>query len=67
MELAGEGIDAEVIDVRTLRPLDEQTIIESVRKTRRLLAVDELVEMTAVDDAQAKALIMKAREHWFTA
>jgi len=31
------------------------------------LAVDELVEMTGVDDAQAKALIMKAREHWFNA
>ncbi len=30
------------------------------------LAVDELIEITAIDDAQAKALIMKAREHWFT-
>ncbi len=30
------------------------------------LAVDELVDMTGVDDEQAKALIMKAREHWFT-
>jgi N utilization substance protein A len=31
------------------------------------LAVDELTEMTGVDEAQAKTLIMKAREHWFTA
>jgi len=31
------------------------------------LAVDELIEMTAIDDAAAKTLIMKAREHWFTA
>ena len=30
------------------------------------LAVDELIEMTAVDETQAKTLIMKAREHWFT-
>jgi N utilization substance protein A len=30
-------------------------------------AVDELTEMTGVDEARAKALIMKAREHWFTA
>ncbi len=30
------------------------------------LAVDELTEMTGIDEAQAKALIMKAREHWFT-
>ena len=31
------------------------------------LAVDELIEMTAIDEAAAKTLIMKAREHWFTA
>jgi N utilization substance protein A len=31
------------------------------------LAVDELTDMTGVDEAQARALIMKAREHWFTA
>jgi len=31
------------------------------------LAVDELVEMTGIDDTAAKSLIMKAREHWFTA
>ena len=31
------------------------------------LAVDELTEMTGMDEAEAKALIMKAREHWFTA
>src|SRR5512145_603549 len=31
------------------------------------LAVDELTEMTGIDESQAKALIMKAREHWFTA
>ena len=31
------------------------------------LAVDELTEITAMDDESAKALIMKAREHWFTA
>ena len=30
------------------------------------LAVDELTEMSGVDEEQAKALIMKAREHWFT-
>jgi N utilization substance protein A len=31
------------------------------------LAVDELTEMVGLDDAQARDLIMKAREHWFTA
>jgi acetoin:2,6-dichlorophenolindophenol oxidoreductase subunit beta len=39
--LAGEGISVEVIDPRTLVPLDTETIIQSVRKTGRLLAVDE--------------------------
>jgi pyruvate dehydrogenase E1 component beta subunit len=39
--LAAEGIDAEVIDLRTLDPLDEETILESVRKTHRLVIVQE--------------------------
>lgn len=40
-ELAKQGISAEVIDLRTLRPLDRQTIIDSVRKTHRIVAVEE--------------------------
>ena len=40
-ELASNGVDAEVIDLRTLRPLDDATILESVGKTRRALIVDE--------------------------
>ena len=40
-QLAAEGIDAEVIDLRTLRPLDTATIIESVKKTNRLVTVEE--------------------------
>lgn len=39
--LAGEGIDAEVIDLRTLRPLDTETVLESLRKTNRLIVVEE--------------------------
>jgi pyruvate dehydrogenase E1 component beta subunit len=39
--LAGEGIDTEVIDLRVLRPLDMATVLASVRKTRRVLVVDE--------------------------
>ncbi|WP_327117511.1 pyruvate dehydrogenase complex E1 component subunit beta [Nocardia sp. NBC_01730] len=39
--LAAEGIDAEVIDLRTLRPLDEATLLESVSRTHRLVVVDE--------------------------
>ena len=40
-ELSGEGINAEVIDLRTLVPLDEKTILESVAKTGRLIVTDE--------------------------
>ena len=40
-ELQQDGIDAEVIDLRTLRPLDHDTVVESVRKTNRLVTVEE--------------------------
>jgi 2-oxoisovalerate dehydrogenase E1 component len=40
-ELAAMGIEAEVVDLRTLRPLDDATIMASVRKTRRAVIVDE--------------------------
>ncbi|RDI55246.1 alpha-ketoacid dehydrogenase subunit beta [Nocardia mexicana] len=39
--LAAQGISAEVIDLRTLRPLDERTVLESVARTHRLVIVDE--------------------------
>ena len=39
--LAGEGIDAEVIDLRTLRPLDTATVLESLKKTNRLVIAEE--------------------------
>ncbi len=40
-ELAKEGISAEVIDLRTIRPLDHETLVQSVKKTNRLVVVDE--------------------------
>jgi acetoin:2,6-dichlorophenolindophenol oxidoreductase subunit beta len=39
--LAGDGVDPEVVDLRTLRPLDSATVLASVSKTNRLLAVEE--------------------------
>ena len=39
--LAADGIDAEVIDLRSLRPLDDETITSSVRRTHRAVVVDE--------------------------
>jgi pyruvate dehydrogenase E1 component beta subunit len=40
-QLAGAGVEAEVIDLRTLRPLDDATVIGSVRRTHRAVIVDE--------------------------
>ncbi|HEV2531649.1 pyruvate dehydrogenase complex E1 component subunit beta [Phenylobacterium sp.] len=40
-QLAAEGIEAEVIDLRTIRPMDIETVIESVKKTNRLVTVEE--------------------------
>ena len=39
--LAADGVDAEVVDLRTLRPLDVETVLESVGRTNRILAVEE--------------------------
>jgi pyruvate dehydrogenase E1 component beta subunit len=40
-KLAGEGIDCEIIDLRTLRPLDMETVLASVKKTNRLVTVEQ--------------------------
>ena len=40
-ELAEQGIEAEVIDLRTVRPIDYDSIIESVKKTNRLVVLEE--------------------------
>jgi pyruvate/2-oxoglutarate/acetoin dehydrogenase E1 component len=40
-DLAGEGIEAEVVDLRSLRPLDHETVLESVAKTNRVMLVEE--------------------------
>lgn len=40
-ELAKDGIDAEVIDLRTIRPLDHETLVNSLKKTNRMVVIDE--------------------------
>jgi pyruvate dehydrogenase E1 component beta subunit len=57
-ELAKEGIEAEVIDLRTLRPLDTETIIESVKKTSRAVCVEEGWQQNGVG-AEIAARIME--------
>jgi pyruvate dehydrogenase E1 component beta subunit len=60
-ELAKDGIEAEVIDLRTLRPLDTETIIASVKKTGRAVTVEEGWQQSGVG-AEIAARIM---EHAF--
>jgi pyruvate dehydrogenase E1 component beta subunit len=57
--LAGEGIAAEVIDLRTLRPLDKDTVIESVKKTSRLVCVYEGVKTLGIG-AEISAMIAES-------
>ncbi len=52
-ELEKEGISAEVIDLRSIRPLDWQTILESVKKTNRLVIVEEQWPMCSVSSEVA--------------
>jgi len=60
-ELSGSGIDAEVIDLRTLRPMDTDTIVASVQKTGRAVTVEEGWQQSGVG-AEIAARIM---EHAF--
>ena len=52
-ELTKEGISAEVIDLRTIRPLDWMTILESVKKTNRLVIVEEQWPMASISSEVA--------------
>ena len=60
-ELATEGIEAEVIDLRTLRPLDIETVIASVVKTNRLVTIEECWPVCGIG-AEISAAVM---EHAF--
>jgi len=59
-QLAGEGIEAEVIDLRTLRPLDLATVIQSVRKTNRLVTVEEAWPVCSVGSEICAQVAMQA-------
>jgi len=47
-QLEAEGIDAELIDLRTVRPIDYHTVIESVKKTNRLVVVEEAWPLASI-------------------
>ncbi|WP_168464318.1 pyruvate dehydrogenase complex E1 component subunit beta [Wolbachia endosymbiont of Ctenocephalides felis wCfeT] len=56
--LASEGIEAEVIDLKTLRPLDTETVINSVKKTNRLVSVEEGWPFAGIG-AELSAVVME--------
>ncbi|MEC9345200.1 MAG: pyruvate dehydrogenase complex E1 component subunit beta [Pseudomonadota bacterium] len=64
--LAGDGIDAEVIDLRSLRPLDTETVVRSVRKTNRCVTVEENWPTCGIG-AELSARIMEAAFDWLDA
>jgi pyruvate/2-oxoglutarate/acetoin dehydrogenase E1 component len=57
-ELAGEGVDAEVLDPRTVSPLDAEAIIASVKKTGRCVVVHEAARTCGLG-AEISALLME--------
>ena len=65
-QLAAEGIEAEVIDLRTLRPLDSATIVESVKKTNRLVSAEEGWPYAGVG-AELAAQMMELAFDWLDA
>ena len=62
-QLGTEGIDVEIIDLRTLRPLDMDTVIESVKKTGRLVTVEEGFPQSSVGDHIASQIVQKAFDY----
>jgi len=62
-QLEGEGISVEVIDPRTLKPLDEDTILNSVRKTNRLLVVHEACRKGGFGAEVAAIVVEKAFDY----
>jgi pyruvate dehydrogenase E1 component beta subunit len=61
--LSAEGIDAEVINLRTLRPLDAETIVKSVRKTNRLVTVEEGWPVAGMGSEIAAIIMEQAFDH----
>jgi pyruvate dehydrogenase E1 component beta subunit len=65
-QLAKEGIEAEVIDLRTIRPLDTATIVESVKKTNRLVSLEEGWPFAGIG-AELSAVMMEQAFDWLDA
>ena len=64
--LEAEGISAEVIDLRTIRPMDTETIVNSVKKTNRLMTVEEAWSTCGIG-AEISARVMEEAFDWLDA
>ncbi|WP_439142589.1 pyruvate dehydrogenase complex E1 component subunit beta [Planktotalea sp.] len=62
-KLSESGIDAEVIDLRSLRPMDTQTVIESVKKTNRCVTVEEGFPVGAIGNHISAVLMQEAFDY----
>ncbi len=62
-QLAKEGIEAEIIDLRTIRPLDMDTVVRSVKKTNRCVTVEEGWPQGSVGGHIASELMVRAFDH----
>ncbi len=64
--LAGEGVEAEVVDLRSLRPLDTATVVNSVKKTNRCITVEEGWPVGAIGN-HISAVLMQQAFDWLDA
>lgn len=62
-ELAGAGVDVEIIDLRTIRPMDLETVIASVQKTGRLVTVEEGFPQSSVGEHIASQVMQRAFDY----
>ena len=62
-KLASEGIEAEVVDLRSLRPMDIPTVLESVRKTNRCVTVEEAWPVCSVGSEVAAQIMTHAFDY----
>ena len=61
-ELAKEGIEAEVINLRSIKPLDRTTIVESVKKTNRIVTVEDGFPQSGIG-AEIAGLVFESTNH----
>jgi pyruvate dehydrogenase E1 component beta subunit len=62
-KLAQEGIDAEVIDLRTLRPLDMDTVLESVKKTNRIVTIEQAWPVCSIGSEICSRVALEAFDY----